>query len=87
MLLGGWIEPMHVFVLVEDASVFVVCVGGTCLPWLLSILLNRVLFVLALIIVMMVVAPMPRAVVSHLVPLLSCIIFLFDPHVRGLSDC
>ena len=78
---------MHVFVLVEAASVLLVHMSSSWLPWLLALSLNGVLFIFASIIIVMIIVPMSRAIVCDLVPLLPGIILLFDPHVRGSRGC
>ena len=86
-MLGIWVEPMHALVLVEVASILLVHVSGSWLPWLLALFLNGVLFIFASIIIVMMIAPMSRTIVCYLVPLLASIILLFDPHIRGSCDC
>ena len=58
ILLGARVEPMHALVLIETASIFVISVCGSWLPWLLALFPNQVMLVLAPIVIMMVVAPM-----------------------------
>ena len=86
-MLGIWVEPMHALVLIEAASILVIGVCGTRLPWFLSIFPNGVLFIFASIIVVMMIVPMSRTIVCYLVPLLASIILLLDPHIRGSCDC
>ena len=85
-MLGIWVEPMHALVLVEVASILLVHVSGSWLPWLLALSLNGVLFIFASIIIMMIIVTMSRTIVCYLVPLLASIILLFDPHIGGSSD-
>ena len=85
MLLGVRVEPMQVFVLVEDASILVVCVRCSWLPWLLSILLNRILFVPASIIVMMKVVTMSGTVVGYFKPLVSVAVSMLHADIGSSS--
>ena len=62
---------MLVFVLIEGTAIFVVRKSGSWLPRLLSFLTDRVVLVLAAIIVMVIVVTVSGAIVCYLVPLLS----------------
>ena len=78
---------MHVFILIQVATILVIEVGGVCLPWFLTFLSDRVLFIFAPGIVMMIIVPMSGAVVGDLVPLLAGAVFLFNSYVGDASYC
>ena len=61
--------------------------GCSLLPWFLPVLLNWGLLVPASIVVMMMIIPMPGAIVSDLVPVLSFGISMLDSNIRASSKC
>ena len=72
---------MQVLVLIVSASILVICVCGSCLPWFLPVFLNGGLFVFASSIVMVMIASMSRAVVCNLEPMLTFVISVFDADI------
>ena len=81
----GWVKPTHVLVLFVGATVFMVKMTRSGLPWALPVLFDTGLFVYATIIAVMMVVTMPGTIMSNFEPLLSFAIRMLDLNVGSPS--